>query len=99
VRLMRTITAITAATVILLTAGTTAASASRPTIRPGGDQAVGHLIRQHDCRPGATYGGGVTGWLLDDVTTPRRELVYRDIDHASNGGGQQRWAAVFSCYR
>lgn len=95
-RLMRILTATVAAGLILL-AGATPATA-RPTTRPGGDLAAGHLIRQHDCHKGVKFGDGVTGWLLDDITTPRRELVYRDIDHAQNGGGQ-RWAVIFHCYR
>lgn len=96
VRLMRTFTAAAATAALILLAGGTAASAA-PATRPGGDQAAGRLIRQHDCHLGAEYGNGINGWLRDDVTTPRRELVYVDIDHATNG--TWRWRVLYSCRR
>lgn len=94
-RLMRTITAAAAATLILL-AGAIPAAAS-PTTRPGGDQAAGRLIRQHQCRPGAEYGNGITGWLVDDRETARRDLRYLSIGQATNG--MWRWDVQFHCYR
>lgn len=92
--MMHSKTVITAATTAALLIPATPAQAA-PATRPSVGLAAGHLVRQHGCVPGNQAGG--TGWLLDDVSTPRRELVYKSIDQAGNGG-TRHWVIVFTCY-
>lgn len=76
-RLMRILT-VTAAAVILLAGGSTAASAARPTTRPAGN-AVGHLVRQHDCvRYDKPMAPPIKGYLVRDVSQPSKGLFYKD---------------------
>lgn len=84
-RLMRTLTATAAAVSLILLTGASA-SAARPTARPAGSQAVGHLIRQHDCvRYGQPVSWPIKGYLVRDIANPNRGLFYKDSGSFTSG--------------
>lgn len=43
------------------------------------------------------FGPTVVGWIMDDATTKRRELIYKTVDQAMNGG-TRHLVILFTCY-